>query len=34
MQKYGARISDMKTMKELEDYRFFVDYSKFENQNN
>lgn len=30
MQKYGARISDMKTMKELEDYRFFVDYSKFE----
>lgn len=29
-QKMGARISDMITMKELEDYRFFVDYSRFE----
>lgn len=26
MQKMGARISDMATMKDLEDYRFFVDY--------
>lgn len=26
-QKMAARISDMKTMKELEDYRFFADYS-------
>ncbi len=26
-QKMGARISDMATMKDLEDYRFFVDYS-------
>ena len=26
----GARISDMITMKELEDYRFFADYSRFE----
>ena len=25
--KMGARISDMMTMKELEDYRFFADYS-------
>lgn len=29
-QKIGARISDMITMKELEDYRFFADYSRFE----
>lgn len=29
-QKMGARISDMITMKELEDYRFFADYSRFE----
>lgn len=29
-QKMGARISDMMTMKELEDYRFFADYSRFE----
>lgn len=29
-QKMGARISDMTTMKELEDYRFFADYSRFE----
>ena len=28
-QKMGARISDMMTMKELEDYRFFADYSRF-----
>lgn len=28
-QKMGARISDMMTMKELEDYRFFADYSKY-----
>jgi len=28
-QKMGARISDMVTMKELEDYRFFADYSKY-----
>lgn len=28
-QKMGARISDMATMKDLEDYRFFADYSKF-----
>jgi hypothetical protein len=26
-QKMGARISDMATMKDLEDYRFFADYS-------
>ena len=26
-QKKGARISDMITMKEMEDYRFFADYS-------
>ena len=26
-QKMGARISDMETMKDLEDYRFFADYS-------
>jgi hypothetical protein len=26
-QKIGARVSDMMTMKELEDYRFFADYS-------
>lgn len=25
--KFGARISDMMTMKDLEDYRFFADYS-------
>ncbi len=29
-QKMGARISDMMTMKDLEDYRFFADYSRFE----
>ena len=28
-QKRGARISDMMTMKDLEDYRFFADYSQF-----
>ncbi len=28
-QKMGARISDMATMQDLEDYRYFVDYSKF-----
>ena len=28
-QKTAARISDMITMKELEDYRFFADYSRF-----
>ena len=27
-QKMGARISDMVTMKDLEDYRFFADYSE------
>ena len=27
-QKMGARISDMATMQEMEDYRFFADYSK------
>ena len=32
-QKMGARISDMTTMKELEDYRFFADYSRFEKSN-
>lgn len=30
-QKTAARISDMITMKELEDYRFFADYSEFKN---
>ena len=30
-QKMGARISDMMTMQELEDYRFFADYSEFQN---
>ena len=29
MKKMGARISDMATMKDLEDYRFFADYSRF-----
>ena len=29
-QKMGARISDMATMKDLEDYRFFADYDKSE----
>lgn len=29
-EKMGARISDMVTMKNLEDYRFFADYSRFE----
>lgn len=29
-QKMGARISDMATMQDLEDYRFFADYSKHE----
>ena len=28
--KMGARIADMMTMRELEDYRFFADYSRFE----
>ncbi len=32
MQKMGARISDMITMKELEDYRFFADYSRFKEE--
>ena len=31
VKKMGARISDMITMKDLEDYRFFADYSRFEN---
>ena len=31
-QKMGARISDMSTMKDLEDYRFFADYSKYKTQ--
>lgn len=31
MQKMGARISDMLTMNELEDYRFFADYSRYNN---
>ena len=26
-QKIGARVSDMLTMKDLEDYRFFADYT-------
>lgn len=30
VKKMGARISDMLTMKDLEDYRFFADYSRFE----
>ena len=29
MKKMGARVSDMATMKDLEDYRFFADYSKY-----
>lgn len=29
IKKMSARISDMATMKELEDYRFFADYSRF-----
>ena len=29
VQKMGERISDMMTMKDLEDYRFFADYSRF-----
>lgn len=33
-QKMGARISDMTTMQELEDYRFFADYSKYETKTN
>ena len=31
-QKMGARLSDMATMKDLEDYRFFADYSRFNKQ--
>ena len=34
IKKMGARISDMMTMKDLEDYRFFADYSRFKNKNN
>ena len=30
--KMGARISDMATMKDLEDYRFFADYSRFKDE--
>ena len=33
-QKMGARISDMATMKDLEDYRFFADYSRYESESN
>lgn len=33
-QKMGARISDMATMQELEDYRFFADYSQYKAQSN
>ena len=29
-QKMGAQISDMITMQNLEDYRFFADYSKYQ----
>lgn len=29
MKKMAARIADMQTMNELEDYRFFADYSRF-----
>ena len=29
VKKMAARISDMQTMNELEDYRFFADYSKY-----
>ena len=32
MKKMGARISDMLTMKDLEDYRFFADYSEREKE--
>ncbi len=31
-QKMGARVSDMMTMKDLEDYRFFADYSRFKDK--
>ena len=31
-QKMGARISDMMTMQEMEDNRFFADYSQYETQ--
>lgn len=31
-QKMGARISDMATMQDLEDYRYFADYSKFDDK--
>lgn len=34
MQKMGARISDMATIQELEDYRNFADYSKFRKTSN
>ena len=33
-QKMGARISDMVTMKDLEDYRFFADYSRYKTESN
>jgi len=32
--KMAARISDMTTMKDIEDYRFFADYSRFEENTN
>ena len=33
VKKMSARISDMMTMNELEDYRFFADYSRFKEEN-
>lgn len=33
VQKMGARISDMVTMQDLEDYRYFADYSEFNSNN-
>ena len=33
IKKMAARISDMQTMIELEDYRFFADYSRFKKNN-
>ena len=32
--KMAARIADMKTMTDLEDYRFFADYSRFKTVSN
>ncbi len=32
IKKMAARISDMQTMNELEDYRFFADYSRFKEE--